>query len=116
MAGRRRATLPDDLFDLVAHCLERDAKAFESFRRDAFAFVDEAEENVLGSDVAVTQQPSFFLSQHHDPPGPVGEAFKHGENVSAWRSRKVTPNRPGGPTDLPASSGGTIFSSRTWPS
>src|SRR4029079_1494336 len=98
---RRRAALADDLFDLVANGFERDAEAFECLGRDAFTFVDEAEENVLGADVAVTQQPCFFLSQHHDPPGPVGEAFKHDESVSAWRSPNVTANRPSEPRDPP---------------
>jgi hypothetical protein len=30
----------------------------------------------------VVQQACFFLRQHHDPPSPIGEAFKHGESVS----------------------------------
>ena len=89
---RRRATLADDLFDLIAHGLERDAQTLQCLCRDTFTFVDESEENVFGADVAVTQQPSFLLSQHHDPPCPIGEAFKHDGSVSAWRTRNVSPN------------------------
>ena len=58
-------------------------ETLECLCRDTFAFVDESEEDVFGADVAVTQQPSFFLSQHHDPPSPIGEAFKHDGSVSA---------------------------------
>ena len=89
---RRRATLADDLFDLIADGLERDAETLERLRRDPFTFVDESEENVFGADVAVAQQPSFLLSKHHDPPCPIGEAFKHDGSVSAWRPRNVPPN------------------------
>ena len=77
MPGRRRPALADDLFDLVADGLERDAEALEGLGGDAFAFVDEAQEDVLGADVAVVQQPRFLLRQHDDPPGSVGEAFEH---------------------------------------
>ena len=87
VARRRRAALADDLFDLVAHGLERDAEALERLGRDAFAFVDEPEQDVLGADVAVVQQAGFFLGEHHDPPCPVGEAFKHGGSVSASTDR-----------------------------
>ena len=52
-------------------------RRLERFGGDAFALVDEAEQDVLGADVAVVQQPRFFLGEHHDPPGPVSEAFEH---------------------------------------
>jgi hypothetical protein len=74
---RGRAALADDLLDLVAHGLERDAQRLECLGGDALTFVDQAEQDVLGPDVAVVEQPSFFLSEDHDPAGPVGEAFEH---------------------------------------
>ncbi len=77
VARRRRAALPDDLFDLVADGLERNAQRLERLGSDAFALVDESEQDVLGADVAVVEQPSFFLGEDHDPAGPVGEAFEH---------------------------------------
>ena len=85
VARRRRAALADDLLDLAAHGLERDAERLERLRGDAFALVDQAEQDVLGADVAVVQQTRFLLRQHHHPPGPIGEAFKHGGSVSARR-------------------------------
>ncbi len=50
-----------------------------------FTLVDEAEEDVLGADVAVVEQACFFLCQHDHPTSPIGEAFKHGESVPVLR-------------------------------
>ena len=78
VARRRRAALADDLLDLAAHGLERDAEAFESLRGDAFTLVDQPEQDVLGADVAVIEEASLLLREHHDSAGPVGETFEHG--------------------------------------
>ena len=78
VARRRRAALADDLLDLAAHGLERDAEAFERLGRDTFTLVDEPEQDVLGADVAVIQEAGLLLCEHHDPAGPVGETFEHG--------------------------------------
>ena len=75
---RRRAALADDLLDLAAHGFERDAEALECLGRDAFTLVDQPEQDVLGSDVAVIQEAGLLLCEHHDPAGPVGETFEHG--------------------------------------
>ena len=89
-AGRERdvparclLTLTDDLFDLRAHGFERDAKALKCLRSDAFALVDQAEQDVLGPDVVVVEHARFFLRKHDHPPGPVGKPLKHGLN-SFW--------------------------------
>ena len=74
--GRRRAALPDDLLDLAAHGLERDAERLEGLGGDAFALVDQPEQDVLGADVVVVEEPSFLLGEHDDPSGPVGEPFE----------------------------------------
>ena len=52
-------------------------RRLERLGGDAFALVDQTEQDVLGADVVVVEQARFFLGQHHDPPGPVGEAFEH---------------------------------------
>ena len=75
--GRRRAALADDLLDLAAHGLERDAEALEGLGGDAFALVDQPEQDVLGADVGVVQQARFLLGEDDDPAGPVGESFEH---------------------------------------
>ena len=77
VAGRRGATLTDDFFDLAADGFERDSEGFHGFGGDAFAFVDETQENVLCADVAVIEQSCFFLRKNDDPPGPISKAFEH---------------------------------------
>ena len=90
VTGRRRAALADDLLDLVADGFERDARRLEGFGGDAFALVDEAQQDVLGTDVAVVEQPRFLLGEYHDPAGPVGEAFEHVSPFDERRIRVVT--------------------------
>ena len=80
VARRRLAAVADDLLDLRAHSFERDAERLERLGGDAFALVDQAEEDVLGADVVVVEQARFFLRQHDHSAGPVGEAFEHGGN------------------------------------
>ena len=83
VARGRRAALADDLLDLAAHGLERNAEGFECLGGDSFTLVDEAEQDVLGADVAVVQETRFLLRQHHHSPSPIGEAFKHVGSVPA---------------------------------
>ena len=82
VAARRRPTLADDLLDLVAHGLERDAERLERLGRDAFALVDQAEEDVLGADVVVVEEPRFFLGEDDDPAGSVSKAFEQSDTAS----------------------------------
>jgi hypothetical protein len=69
--------LTDDLFDLFAHRLQRDVQRLERLGRHAFAFVDEAEQDVLGADVVVVESLGLFLCQYEDASGPVCKAFEH---------------------------------------
>src|SRR5690606_18940391 len=99
--GRRRAALADDLLDLLPHRLEADAQRLERLRGDPLALVDEAEEDVLGADVVVVEEPGFFLGQDHDPSSPVGEPFEQetclppvGGSVGKLYSRSVTTTPP----------------------
>ena len=84
VARRRRTALADDLLDLAAHGLEGDAERLERLGGDALALVDEAEEDVLGADVVVVEEARFLLRQHHDPAGPVGEAFEQLDRLYGW--------------------------------
>ncbi len=56
VAGRRSACRPDRLLDSFADGLERDAEGLERFGRESLAFVNEAQQDVLGADEAVVQQ------------------------------------------------------------
>jgi hypothetical protein len=78
VAGRRRAALADDLLDLAAHGFERDAEALEGLGSDAFALVDQAQEDVLGADVAVVEEACLLLCEDDDSTSPVSETFEHG--------------------------------------
>ena len=76
MTGGSLGALADDLDHLVADGLKVDAHSFEGAGGDSFAFVQQSEEDVLGADVAVVEEPRFLLGQHHDPAGSIGEALK----------------------------------------
>src|SRR5690606_9206370 len=76
VAGGRGATLADDLLDLRADGLERDPERLEGLGGDAFALVDEPEQDVLGADVAVVEEPRFLLRQDDDSASAVGEPFE----------------------------------------
>ena len=86
VTGGRRTALADDLLDLIADGFERDAQRLEGFGGDAFALVNEAQQDVLGPDVAVVEQPRFLLGEYHDPAGPISEAFEH---VSPFDERRI---------------------------
>ncbi|CAB4701682.1 unannotated protein [freshwater metagenome] len=77
MPTRCLLALSDDFFNLLAYRLQGDTQAFEGFGCDAFALVDQAEQNVLGADVVVVQHSGFFLSKHDYPPRPVGKPLEH---------------------------------------
>ena len=69
--------LADVLLDLGPHGLERDPEGLEYLGRDPFAFMDQAEQDVLGSDVVVIEHPRLVLGEDDHAPGTVGEPFKH---------------------------------------
>ena len=77
MPGRRLLALADDLLDLLADGLQRDAERLERLGGDALALVDQAEQDVLGADVVVVEHPGLFLGQDDNPPRAVGEPLEH---------------------------------------
>ena len=85
---RRLLALADDLLDLGADGLQRDAEALERLRGDALTLVDETEQDVLGADVVVAEHAGFFLGQHDHPSCSVGEPLEH---VFAPRQRTGAP-------------------------
>jgi hypothetical protein len=82
VAGRLLLALADDVLDLLAHGLERDAERLERLGGDALALVDEAEQDVLGADVVVVEHLRLFLGQDDDPTGSVGESLEHRHSLS----------------------------------
>ena len=55
------AALADDLLDLVPHGIQADPQRLQRLRPDTFALADEAEQDVLGTDVVVIERPGFVL-------------------------------------------------------
>jgi hypothetical protein len=51
--GRRLLALADDLLNLLAHGLQADPQRLQGLSGNALALVDEAEQDVLGTDVIV---------------------------------------------------------------
>src|SRR3546814_6060225 len=82
VATRGLLALADDLLDLCTHCLERDVQGLERLRSDSLTLVDQAEEDVLGSDVVVGEHACLFLGKHDHPAGSVGEPFEHVQHSS----------------------------------
>ena len=62
----------------LPHGLEADAQGLERLGRDPLALVDQAQEDVLGADVVVVEEPSFLLGEHDHTASPVGEPFEQG--------------------------------------
>ena len=77
MTGRLLLPLTDDVLNLLAHGVERDVERLEGLGCNAFALVNETEQNVLGADVVVIEHLGFFLSQDHDATSTIGKSLKH---------------------------------------
>ena len=77
VAAGQRGALADDLLDLLADPLQGDAERFQRTRRHTLALVDEAQQDVLGADVVVVQQPRLFLGQDDHPASTIRESLEH---------------------------------------
>ena len=77
MAGGLLLSLTNDVLDLLAHSVERDVQRLESLSGNAFTFVDQTEQDVLGADVVVVEHLGFFLRQDNDAASAVGKSLKH---------------------------------------
>ncbi len=73
----RLTAAADDGFDFLAHLRQVDAERLEHFCGEAFTFGNDAEQNVLGSDVVVTEPLRFFLGENDASPCSLGERFPH---------------------------------------
>ncbi len=62
--------------DLGAHCFQGEPELLEGLGGDPLTLVDQPEQDVLGADVVVIEQASFFLGQYNDPAGSVCKSFE----------------------------------------
>ena len=76
-AGRRGARQADGLLHLFADRLEGDPERLQRLGRDSLTLVDETQEDVLGANEAVVQQPRLLLRKHEDPTSSVCKSFEH---------------------------------------
>src|SRR5207253_10642135 len=63
----------DDELDRRPHLGQLDVHVLEDASRDAFAFTDQAEEQVLRADVVVVEPLGLILGQRQDLAGPIRE-------------------------------------------
>ena len=77
MPGGRLLAPAGDPPDLLADRLQADAQRLQRPGGDTLALTDQAEQDVLGTDVVVAEHPGLFLSQDHNPPRPVGKPLEH---------------------------------------
>ena len=71
----------DDLLDLQPDLAEVDVEVFEDVGGDAGAFLDQAEEDVLGADVLVVEALGLLVGQLHHLAGAIREAFIHSSRL-----------------------------------
>src|SRR5699024_1074141 len=90
VSRRRLAALADELLDLLPNRFEADAEALQGLGGDALTLVDEAEQDVLRTDVVVVEHPGLFLGQNHHSPRAVGKPLEH---VSSLLYRAVRQGR-----------------------
>ncbi len=67
----------DDLLDLQADLAQVDVEVFEDVGGDARAFLDQAQEDVLGADVLVVEALGLLVGQLHHLASPVCKSFIH---------------------------------------
>ena len=85
--------------DPVTHRLELDVEGAQRLRRDALVLPDQPEQQVLGADIAVMEEPGLLLCQHDDAPGAIGEPLEHARSPSLAAVRTPAAEsaaRPGG--------------------
>ena len=73
--------------ELRAQALGCEAVALEHRCRRPVPFLRDTQEQVLGADVGVVEQPGLFLGQDHDVAGSLGEPFEHPLMVPRRRQR-----------------------------
>jgi hypothetical protein len=86
--ARRVLPLTDDLLDLLPHPRHGDAQRLQRLRGHALTLTDEAEQEVLSTDVVVVEHPGLFLRQdNHSTPRSPGRAadparIRHAGNMA----------------------------------
>ena len=67
----------DELLDLQADLAQVDVEVLQHVGGDAGAFLDQAQQDVLGADVFVVEALGLLIGQLHHLAGSIGESFVH---------------------------------------
>ena len=85
----------DELFDFEADLAQIDVEVLQHVGGDAAAFLDQAQQHVLGADVFVVEPLGLLVGQLHDLAGAIGESFVHVSVLSSKSEfRAELPIRP----------------------
>ena len=68
---------PTFRYDLLADAVAGEAEARQDLAADRLGLAEQAEQDVLGPDVVVVQQPRLFLGQDDDVARSVSESLEH---------------------------------------
>ena len=102
----------DDLLDLQADLAQVDVEVFQDVGGDARAFLDQAQEDVLGADVLVVEALGLLVGQLHHLAGPVGKAFIHSSRLRQarpFRSQSRRAEGSGGALEYAAGTGRALL-------
>ena len=68
----------DELLDFEADLAQIDVEVLQHVGGHAAAFLDQAQQHVLGADVFVVEPLGLLVGQLHDLAGAIGKSFVHG--------------------------------------
>ena len=80
----------NQLFDFEADFAYVDVQVLQDIGRHAAAFLDQAQQDVLGADVFMVEALGFLVGQLQDLAGAIGESFVHGF-ASYWPTEAGSP-------------------------
>ena len=73
----RLGSVSNNCFYLTTDVLERDSHGLQCLGSNTLTFLDEAEQDVLGTNVIVVEHPRFFLRQNYDATSTVRKPLEH---------------------------------------
>ena len=77
LPARHLVALADDARHLGPHFLDGDVEGLEHARGQAFLLAEEAEQDVLGTDVVVLERARFVLRKDDNLPGTLRKSLEH---------------------------------------
>src|SRR5580765_64754 len=89
LTGRHRLPAADRLFHLGPNRGELDAEGSEASCADTLTLRDEAQQQMLGPDVVVVEEPRFLLGEHDHAAGALREPLEHVASVLPLVARET---------------------------